>query len=792
MIFCFKSTLFVNNIFHLHVKAVFCKGRPALQKATMAAASVSMPGSTEPTLGFDDYSLYGNLSDDELMQLAIERSLTDSQNSTSTTETTKTAMPTSRPTPAITRQTNQPSRPVAQQQPPQPAPEPCPANPPRNMPYNHSQLIVSHFVTGNGMRMVAYRRFDGTLVEVKPEDEVEEDPIVKTIREGDLGTLRQIIRKPECNVLIPNQYGWIPLHEAAYYGQDQCIKALLRVQPGMINKRTLKDQTALLLAVSREKTSCVECLLERGADPDLVNQEKETPLYKGFNDSNIRFRWFFVMQLVEAPFSPSSWLYISPACEKENPTIVAMLLNHKASVNKLCIQGWTALHEAVCRNNVEICEMLVKAGAKISTANKYGITPIFVAAQSGNVDVLRFLLKNGIWKKAFATNQNCTSVAKISQATIPKYFYLSPGADINSQAGDGATALYEACKNGHVNVVEFLLSQNADANKPGKTGLLPIHIAAQRGNDSHDLLTYGCTRKSDKAVKIVSLLIPATSKARVRRSGISPLHLAAERNRDDVLELLIEAGFDVNAMLSEDRSKMYEDHRSTALYFSVINNNIDATSMLLEAGANPNLDIFSPLLVALRQGCISTVRLLIKHGANVNAYIPTHPTTFPATVMFCMKYLTMLKYLMDNGCDALSCFNCVYGSNPHPPLKTTRRNREDSDVASQNSCVQFCEVISTDNYSRWAGPIIDVLLDYVGHVKLCARLTEHLDSYPDWENIKEKAMPPRPLMQLCRLKIRQLVGINRLKKIKNLPVPGRLIAFLNHEERSQAWFGNEQ
>lgn len=60
---------------------------------------------------------------------------------------------------------------------------------------------------------------------------------------------------------------------------------------------------------------------------------------------------------------------------------------------------------------------------------------------------------------------------------------LRSGADINSQAADGATALYEACKNGHVKIVEFLLSQKADANKPGKNGLLPIHIAAQRGND---------------------------------------------------------------------------------------------------------------------------------------------------------------------------------------------------------------------------------------------------------------------------------------------------------------------
>lgn len=57
------------------------------------------------------------------------------------------------------------------------------------------------------------------------------------------------------------------------------------------------------------------------------------------------------------------------------------------------------------------------------------------------------------------------------------------GADVNSQVNDGATPLYEACKNGHGEIVELLLSQKADANKPTKAGLLPIHIAAQRGYD---------------------------------------------------------------------------------------------------------------------------------------------------------------------------------------------------------------------------------------------------------------------------------------------------------------------
>jgi len=43
------------------------------------------------------------------------------------------------------------------------------------------------------------------------------------------------------------------------------------------------------------------------------------------------------------------------------------------------------------------------------------------------------------------------------------------------------------------------------------------------------------------------------------------------------------------------------------------------------------------------------------------------------------------------------------------------------------------------------------------------------------------AAPPRPLMQLCRLQILQLVGRRQLKR---LPLPGALIRFLQHLEMS--------
>lgn len=83
---------------------------------------------------------------------------------------------------------------------------------------------------------------------------------------------------------------------------------------------------------------------------------------------------------------------------------MALLLNHGAAVNTRCIQGWTALQEAVVRNNVEICEMLLKAGAKLNLTNMYGIAPLFTAAQTGQLGTLRFLLRHGEWRHYLQMN----------------------------------------------------------------------------------------------------------------------------------------------------------------------------------------------------------------------------------------------------------------------------------------------------------------------------------------------------------------------------------------------------
>ncbi|XP_067471026.1 ankyrin repeat and SOCS box protein 2-like isoform X2 [Thunnus thynnus] len=538
------------------------------------------------------------------------------------------------------------------------------------------------------------------------------DQVVFAIRRGDVEAVNDLATSTPHSLMKENKDGWIPLHDAAFCGQTECLKTLLRAHPGSVDKRTLHEQTALLLSVSCEHLSCVRCLLEAGADPDIGSKNKETPLYK--------------------------------ACELENVDMVSLILSYGATVNQRCGQGWTALHEAVSRNNTEICEILIKAGAAINPPNTYSITPLIVAAQRGQMRALCYL--------------------------------IGKGADVNMQTCDGVTALHEASKNGHKEIVAVLLTKNADANKPTNSGLLPLHVAAQYGYH-----------------EIVSLLVSVTSRARLRHSWISPLHLAAEHNRHTVAAVLLKTGADVNATLAHSHSIQYADRRATALSFAIANGSAETAEMLLKAGASLSLDPVSPLLMAVRQGCVSTVSLLLERGADANTRIPSYATTFPAVVALCMNNLPLLKCLLDNGCDALSCFTCTYGSARHPTsaeshLRTFGSNRYDlqSDSMLPLNCTeppekatQFCEWISTSIMCKWAGPIIDLLLEHVSHVQLCSKLTQLLDSREEWLPVKRKLSSPRPLLHLCRLRIRTQVGTQRLRSLTSLPLPDKLIRYLS-------------
>jgi len=91
----------------------------------------------------------------------------------------------------------------------------------------------------------------------------------------------------------------------------------------------------------------------------------------------------------------------------------------------------------------------------------------------------------------------------------------------------------------------------------------------------------------------------------------TPLHRASERGKLDAGQCLLDRGADVNARNSNN---------NVPIVLAVYHGHVEFARMLLERGASHNSPLGETLLhFAVRWRMIQAVRLLLEHGADVNA-----------------------------------------------------------------------------------------------------------------------------------------------------------------------------
>ncbi|KAM7117005.1 ankyrin repeat and SOCS box protein 3 isoform 2-T6 [Ciconia maguari] len=241
-------------------------------------------------------------------------------------------------------------------------------------------------------------------------------------RKGNVKMLRKLI-KQGYSIDVPDNRGWVPIHEAAAHNSSECLRLLVRAAPSddYINSKTFEGMCALHLSAHHGSLGSVRVLLEAGADPNEVTTEATTALFL--------------------------------AVENGHADIVKFLLQHGANVKgPHSWSGWNSLHQASFQGYTEIMKILLEKGASKECKDDFGITPLFVAAQYGKLESLRLL--------------------------------ISYGADVNCQAKDRATPLLIAAQEGHAECVELLLSKGADPNLycNEDNWQLPIHAAAEMGH----------------------------------------------------------------------------------------------------------------------------------------------------------------------------------------------------------------------------------------------------------------------------------------------------------------------
>ncbi|XP_076120518.1 ankyrin repeat and SOCS box protein 15-like isoform X2 [Alosa pseudoharengus] len=410
--------------------------------------------------------------------------------------------------------------------------------------------------------------------------------------------------------------------------------------------------------------------------------------------------------------------------------VALTLISRGASVNQHCLKKWTPVHEAAKMGCTDILRLLLIHGGNISETDQHGVTPMAVAAEYGQTDAIEILIQNG--------------------------------GDVNAVAPNGDTVLYDAAGSGNPDCIELLLQHGANPNIASLSSQLPIHRAAYEGH-------YLALR----------IFIPITTRRSLRLSGQSPVHSAADGGHVRCLELLVEKGFNVNALLDTHISENYGDMRRSALYFAVSNGDVTCTEMLLNAGAKPDLDPLSCLLVAVRAGRYEIVKLLLAKRANVNCYFTVvSDTVFPTALQYCLRDEIMMRLLLNNGYNVEKCFSCHHDDS----IWSTDNEEDDCHPAKK---VPFCDFISVSWLEHLAGRTVRMLLDYVSHVCICSKLKMILEKHKEWSIICHILGNPRSLRHLCRLAIRSQMTSQRFadpKTMDSIVFPHRLKNYVMYKE----------
>ncbi|KAM3587855.1 uncharacterized protein V6R79_015368 [Siganus canaliculatus] len=423
------------------------------------------------------------------------------------------------------------------------------------------------------------------------------------------------------------------------------------------------------------------------------------------------------------------------AVRQKSYDVVLSLIMGGAFVEQVCLTKWTATHEAAKVGCPAILMLLLRHGAKVTSRDGHGVTPLGIAAEHGNTEVLNILILHG--------------------------------GDVNAQASNGDSVLYDAAGSGNLDSIQLLLQHGANPNVASYAFQLPIHRAAYEGH-----------------ILALRTLIPITTKRAIRLSGQDPIHSAADGGQAECLRLLIEKGYNVNALLGTHISENYGDLRKSPLYFAISNGDATCAEMLLAAGASTDLDPLRCILVAIRAERYDLVQLLLSYGAEVNCYFRVISNTlFPTALQYSLRDPVMLRLLLNSGYEAHKCFQCFHGEELDSPW-TELRNRA-YQIYSQRNIITFCEFVSVSWLTHLVGSVVRMLLDYVGHVRICPNLKRTLKGRPEWDDISDILSKPRSLQHWCRLVIRgnmSLKTLNDPKAMAAAPFPPRLKNYITYKD----------
>jgi uncharacterized protein len=235
---------------------------------------------------------------------------------------------------------------------------------------------------------------------------------------------------------------------------------------------------------------------------------------------------------------------------------------------------------------------------------------------------------------------------------------IARGADVNRARADGVTALHWAVDQDDLELADLLLGAGAHVAARTREGVMPLQLAA----------TNGSAAMLDRLIRA-----GADPNAVLTPTGDTALMLAARTGTSGAVRILLDAGADVNAAETWGGT--------TPLMWAVSEGHLDVARVLVAAGADVNARSYyvaaangrgfegrtpvaartdsriedfasgwlTPLMFAAREGHLELARLLVGAGADIDAQAGDSKTALVLAI-FNGNY-DLASFLVERGAD---------------------------------------------------------------------------------------------------------------------------------------------
>merc|ERR1712106_547515 len=207
------------------------------------------------------------------------------------------------------------------------------------------------------------------------------------------------------------------------------------------------------------------------------------------------------------------------ACAAGDREELKVLLGRGADIDTANVDGLTALHQACIDDNLDMVEFLVANGADVNRGDNEGWTPLHATASCGFLSIAKFLLDHGA--NVAAVNNDGELAIDISESDEMEDL-LQKEIDVRQINCEDARNREEQCMLDDAR--DWYNSGNFGDRPHAKTGATALHVAAAKGY-----------------IKVINLLIQAGSEINQQDfDGWTPLHAAAHWAQREACELLAE------------------------------------------------------------------------------------------------------------------------------------------------------------------------------------------------------------------------------------------------------------